>query len=85
MNRPRQLDAAGQRARLESGEWLLPGEVAILFGLTRWAVNNWIKAGKIGVRLTPSGQRMCDPVDVGRLLAEYEQVRKPPADPARGA
>jgi hypothetical protein len=85
MNRPRLADAASLRAKLDAGTWLKPAEVGVLFGVTRWAIIDWIKAGRIGVRRLPSGYRLCDPDDVKRLLNEYEQVHRGddvPGDPA---
>jgi hypothetical protein len=79
VNRPKRASVEVLRRRLEAGEWLLPGEVGALFGKDRFAADNWIVAGKIGVRRTPGNVRECDPVDVRRLLDEYEQVRRGPA------
>lgn len=78
--------------RLAAGEWLRTGEVAVLArqywpGLHRTSVDRWIKAGKIGYRESPGGQRLCDPADVRHLLDEFAQVRRgsPPDDAAPAA
>jgi hypothetical protein len=81
--RPKRASVEQLRARLDAGEWLLPGEVSALFGKKRWAADNWIVAGKIRFRRSPGGFRECHPDDVGRLLAEYERIQggEPPPDP----
>lgn len=76
MNRPKRADVATLRARLEAGEWLLPGEVGALFGKDRYAADNWINAGRISVRRTPGRVRECNPADVLALLREYERVQR---------
>lgn len=75
VNRPRRdTSVAALRARLDAGEWLAPGEVGPLFGKKRHTVINWMKAGKMGFRTTPSGYRECNPADVLRELAKFEQI-----------
>ena len=78
MNRPKQADAATQLARAQAGVWLLPGEVAILFGepVTRWTVNDWIKAGKFEYRRSAGGQRKCNPDEVLAWLEEYRKTHR---------
>jgi hypothetical protein len=61
-------DPAKLEQRLNAGEWLRPGAVAALLGLSRNTAHRMLVAGKIGYRLTPGGYRECDPADVRRLL-----------------
>lgn len=82
MNRPKRADVATLRVRLEAGEELLPGEVGALFGRDRFAVDDWIKAGKIRYRRTPGRQRLCNPDDVKAMLADFEQVRRDGQEPS---
>ena len=72
-------DPAELERRLNAGEWLKPGSVATLLGMSRGTVHNLLGARKIGYRKTPGGQRECDPADVKRLLEERRRVH--PADP----
>lgn len=78
MNRPKMPDATTLRARLDAGEWLSPAQIAVLFGVKRWAVIGWMKSGKIPHRAGPTGYRTGDPEAVRRLLAEAERVRGTP-------
>ena len=90
MNRPKQRSVAQLRAALAADppEWLKPAEVAALFGRTRWVAIGWMKAKKIRYATDASGYRECNPVDVLRLLAEYDasraaaQAEHEEADPA---
>lgn len=75
--------AAEIEQRLNEGAWLRPGEVAVLFGKSRWTVINWIKNGYKagGERITlhyhetGGGHRELDPDDVKRALAAYRTRR----------
>lgn len=75
--------AAEIEQRLNDGAWLKPGEVATLFGRSRWAVDGWIKNGVrvkgeryyLGFRETPGGHRELDPDDVKKVLAAYHTRR----------
>lgn len=81
-------------ARLAAGEWLRPGQVATLFGKSRWAVDGWLRSGArmangeryfIAYRESPGGWRELDPEDVRKVLADYRTRRtgqRPPAAPA---
>jgi hypothetical protein len=72
-----QKDPAELRKRLEAGEWLRPGDVAIAMGLSRSTVHRLLDDGQIGWKLRPGGkQRWCDPKDVVRLLREAEETRR---------
>lgn len=75
--RPQRDDVEKLRARLDANEWLLPGEVAALFGgrTTRSTIDNWLRSGKIKHRRL-GRYRICDPADVKKELAEYEKVRR---------
>lgn len=81
--------AAEIEKRLTDGDWLKPGEVAALFGRSRWAVNGWLKNGVkiageryyIGYRETPGGHRECDPEDIRTVLAAYRVRRTASPDP----
>lgn len=73
-------DAADIEAQLNAGAWLSPGRVAVLFGRTRYAVDDWLNAGKLRYRRTPGGHRELNPEDVRRLLDEYRQEHGGTAD-----
>lgn len=62
--------------QLAEDRWLKTGALAILFGVDRGTVDNWIKAGRLRYRQTPGGQRECQPDDVRALLAERRAVRR---------
>ncbi len=69
--------------RLDAGEWLRPGEVAVLLDIGRSTVHDMLKAGKISYRRKGGGiQRLCDPADVRRLLDESRRVRRAGDDDA---
>jgi hypothetical protein len=93
-DRGQQAEQAEQLAeeterRLAEGAWLRVGEVALLFGVSRFAVDYWIKNGGTvnGERFFPTyrktfgGWRELDPVDVKLLLDSYRKRRtgRPPA------
>lgn len=77
--------AADIERRLREGAWLKPGEVATLFGKSRWAVDYWLRKGvkihgqderlMIGYRESPGRHRECDPADIVRLLESYRTRR----------
>lgn len=81
--------AAEIERRLNEGAWLKPGEVATLFGKSRWTVINWIKNGYriggerilIGYRESSSGHRVLDPDDVKKILSAYRVRRTAPLEP----
>lgn len=66
-------DADKIERQLNAGVWLSPGRVGVLFGRSRYAVDDWLNAGKIRYRRTPGGHRELNPDDVRQLLAEYRQ------------
>lgn len=68
--------AAEVERQLAEGRWLRTGPLAVLFGVDRTTVDNWIRAGMLQYRKTMGGQRECDPADVRRLLAERRQVHR---------
>lgn len=76
--------AAEIRARLDRGEWLRPGQLAVLFGTTRTSIDRWIRKGVFTYRETPSGRRECNPDDVRRELAKYLEVRQHGDSPPAG-
>lgn len=70
-------------ARLQRGDWLTAGAVAILLGVDRGTVVNWIRKGRtptgLQLRHRPnslSGYRECDPADVAAIL----KAKRNPAD-----
>jgi hypothetical protein len=75
---------------VKMGSPLRPGEVATLFGRSRWAVIDWLKKGVlvngerhfIGFRTSPGGHRELDPADVAKVLAAH-RVRRT-AEPESG-
>jgi predicted site-specific integrase-resolvase len=65
------------RTAVTAGEWLRAGEVAIALAVSRTTVHRLFLDGTIGWKLKVGGkQRLADPADVRRLLAEGEQVRR---------
>lgn len=82
-------DAAAIERKLDAGEWLRPGEVAVLFEAHRATVDRWIKAGRLRYRRRgPAGYRVLKPEDVRRELEEYRRERRngehqKPAPPAQ--
>lgn len=66
-------DTAAIEARLDAGEWLRPGDVAILFNTSRTSVHRWLASGMIRYRRTPGGHRVCHPGDVRRELDAYRR------------
>lgn len=69
-------DATAIERRLDAGEWLRPGEVAVLFGVSRAAVDRWLTAGKIRHRINPlNRRRTCDPVDVRQELDAFRKTQ----------
>jgi hypothetical protein len=81
--------AADVEKRLNDGAWLKPGEVATLFGKSRWAVINWIKTGvKIGderyrieARPTTGGHRELNPAHVKAALDALRTAQGGVAEP----
>lgn len=70
-------DVADIERRLNADEWLRPGDVALLLGVARSTVHEYLKAGRIRYRRKGGGvQRECHPDDVRRLLAEAREVRR---------
>lgn len=67
-------EAADLERRLEAGEWLPIGAVAVLLGQGRTSVHRLATSGGIKYRRTLGGQRRCDPEDVRRLLAEARKI-----------
>ncbi len=77
--------ASELRALLDRGEWLSPGEVAVILGVNRQTIHRMLTDTPPGIRyrVKPgTGQyRECDPDDVRRLLAERTIVHgDPPRD-----
>ena len=64
------LDRVDLERRLEAGEWLKPGAVAVLLGVTRKTVYNMCLDGRL--KSTPHGggkQRLIDPASVRARLS----------------
>lgn len=64
------------QAKLDAGEWLTAGAIAVLLRVDRGTVTNWIERGetRTGLRLRHrpnalTGYRECNPRDVARILA----------------
>jgi hypothetical protein len=65
--------------RLARGDWLPPRDVAVLFDVTRFAVDYWLRNGRtrygpLHFRKTAGGHRLCDPADVRHMVEEYRKV-----------
>lgn len=78
MAKPTAEEIARIEARLNSGEWLRPGEVAAVLDTSRSTVVRMLDQGTIGFRLIPgSGKhRECDPADVRAQLAARRTVHR---------
>lgn len=70
------------RQAVQAGQWLTPGEAAVVLRLSRMTVHRWIAKGWIGYRQTPGGHRKCNPEDLQRLLATNARRHEdsPPAE-----
>jgi Helix-turn-helix domain len=66
---------AALERRLDAGEWLRPGEVAVLLGWSRSTVTNRINDGTIAHRWKGK-QRVCKPQDVRRLLDKSREEHR---------
>jgi len=69
-------DVEALEKQVAAGVELRSGAVAALLGVTRGTVHNWIKQGKIRYRVTVGRQRLLNPVDVARLLAETREIHQ---------
>jgi hypothetical protein len=74
-------DVATLKQRLAADEWLRTGELHELVrefvpSVSRSTVDRWVSDRKVGFRRTPGRVRLCDPVDVRRLLDELTQVHR---------
>ena len=69
-------EVAAVERQLDAGAWLRPGAVAKLFGVDRYRVDDWVKAGKFAYRKTPGGHRELDPRDVRRELDKRRQIHR---------
>lgn len=70
-------DPAEIECRLDAGEWLRPGEVAVLLDTSRTSIIRWLAAGRITYRKRgPRGDRFLNPADVRRELDEYRRERR---------
>lgn len=84
-------DPAAIERRLDAGEWLRLGDIAVLLGVSRTTAHRLFARGQIAYRKTPGGLRYGDPADVRRLLAESRRVQRgadshdaPPGGRGRG-
>ena len=72
------------KRRLAAGEWLRPGDVALVLGVGRSSVVRWLNADPPIIRYKtkpgPGRHRLCDPGDVLRLLAESGNVEAPTSE-----
>lgn len=75
-DRPVVKDVAELRRRLDAGEWLLVGEVALVLGIGRATAHRLVADGAIKYKLRPgTGQyRECDPADVRAQLAARTEI-----------
>jgi hypothetical protein len=80
--RPMSDDVTSIERRLDSGDWLPPGDVAALLDTTRASVDRWLRDGvrdgdgrrQLRYRTTPGGHRKVHPEDVRWLLDRHRQV-----------
>ena len=67
--------------KLDAGEWLSPGQVAELLGVSRSTAQRLFNNGEIGHRKKPGGYRYGNPEDVRRhLQAARTEYRGETAD-----
>jgi DNA-binding GntR family transcriptional regulator len=70
-------DVQAIERRLDTGDWLLPGEVARLLGVSRTTVHRYLGT-RIRYRHRGGGRlRECHPDDVRTLLAEARRIHGP--------
>lgn len=62
--------------RLNAGDELSPGEVAVLLRVGRTTVHAMLASGKIRYTETPGGHRRCHPQDVRAALDERRRLRR---------
>jgi hypothetical protein len=76
---PQDRDAL--QARLDAGEWLRIGAIAILTGRGRSTIQDWLVSGKVQPRYRESlgGQRSYHPDDVRALVDRVTKVHRPDA------
>ncbi|MGI5236466.1 hypothetical protein [Dactylosporangium sp. CA-139066] len=69
--------------RLKRGDWLTPGEVALLLQLGRTKVHTMLVQGQIRSRNKPASRhRVCNPEDVRRELAKLRDAEAETTAPA---
>lgn len=67
-------DPAEIERRLDAGEWLRPGEVAVLLKASRATIHRWIDVGRF--RYRQRGRiRFLRPEDVRRELDDFRRER----------
>lgn len=73
------------KRRVDAGEWLRPGQVATLLGLSRTKVHNMLRDGQLGQpgNIVGSRYRLVNPAAVRERLAEIppERLTQPDSDP----
>lgn len=69
-------DVTELERRLDADEWLTPGEVAKLLGVSRSKMHLMLKADEIRSMTKPASRhRICNPVDVRRQLTAIREAR----------
>lgn len=68
--------AAGIERRLDAGEWLRPGEVAIVLGVDRRTIDRMLRSNLLRYRIRPGVGRYREthPADVRRELDKRRAV-----------
>jgi hypothetical protein len=65
------------RQAVNGGEWLRVGDLALVLDVSASTAHRLLTSGDVGWKSKPGGkQRLADPADVQRLLADAEQVRR---------
>lgn len=69
--------------RIEAGEWLTAGHVAIVLDVSRSSVVRMLDDGKLGFRKKPGSRyRMVNPAEVKQMLEESRQEHRGTETPA---
>lgn len=70
------------KARVDRGEWLSPGEAAVVLGISRTKTHRMLSEGQLRYKTKArSKHRIVDPAHVLAILAEADEVHGDPDPP----